>query len=663
MTSISDLLTQAEQYRAAGRLVEGEAFCRRALEAQPNEPNALHMLGIIAHQSGKLGEAIGHIKRAIKAAPNVALFQANLGEMCRLAGRIDQAVAAGRRAVKLQANYPEALSNLGAALYERKDYAEAAECQRRAIALRPDFALAHSNLGNALHALKRFDEAIAAYQRAVTLAPNFADAWSNLGIIAHQSGKLDEAIGHIERAIKAAPDVALFQANLAETCRLAGRIDQAVAAGRRAVELQANDPEALSTLGAALYERKDYAEAAECHRRAIALRPDLALAHNNLGNALYPLKRFDEAIAAYQRAVMLAPDFADAWSNLGTTLHHAGRYDEGMAALRRAIALAPHHANAHTGLGLLLLMRGDFGEGWDEYEWRLLSSDVKGPRFPQRPWRGESLAGKVIYVQAEQGFGDTLQFARYLPMLATRAAKVSFRMHQSLLTLMRENLPGIELYGDRGTPAPADCEVALLSLPRLFKTRLETIPAQVAYLRAPADAAARWRARLAALPGRKVGLVWAGRPEHANDHRRSLDLATLAPLCALPGVSFVSLQVGPHAADVAKHPALKITDLAPQLTDFAETAGAVDALDLVITVDTAVAHLAGAMGKPVWVLLPRVPDFRWLLDRATSPWYPSARLFRKGQTDTWDDVIAGMAWELAARAASSTTAREQPGPI
>jgi tetratricopeptide (TPR) repeat protein len=512
MASLSDLLTQAEQYRVAGRLVEAEAFCRRALEAQPNEPNALHMLGIIAHQAGKLAEAIAHIERATKAAPDVALFHANLGEMCRLAGRVDAAVAAGRRAVKLQSNYPEALSNLGAALYERKDYTEAAESHRRAIALKPDFALAHSNLGNALHALKRFDEAIAAYQRAVTLAPNFADAWSNLG----------------------------------------------------------------------------------------------------------------------------------------TTLHHAGRYDEGMAALRRAIALAPQHANAHSGLGILLLMRGDFAEGWDEYEWRLLSTEVKGPRFPQRPWQGESLAGKHIYVQAEQGFGDTLQFARYLPMLQSRAAKVSFRVHQSLLMLMRDNLPGIELYGDRGTPAPADCEAALLSLPRLFRTRLETIPAQLPYLRAPAEAAARWRARLATLPGRKVGLVWAGRPEHANDHRRSLDLATLAPLFALPDVLFVSLQVGPHAGDVARHPQLKIKDLSAQLTDFAETASVVEALDLVITVDTAVAHLVGALGKPAWVLLPEVTDWRWLIGREDNPWYPTMRLFRRQTGEEWDTVIPHVAAELAA---------------
>ena len=232
-------------------------------------------------------------------------------------------------------------------------------------------------------------------------------------------------------------------------------------------------------------------------------------------------------------------------------------------------------------------------------------------------------------------------------MLAARAGKVSFRTHQPLLTLMRENLPGIELYGDSGTPAPADHEVALLSLPRLFKTRHETIPAQVPYLRAPAKAAANWRARLAALPGRKVGLVWAGRPEHTNDHRRSLDLATLALLGTVPGVSFVSLQVGPHAGDVARHPTFKITDLSSQLTDFAETAGAVDALDLVVTVDTAVAHLVGALGKPTWVLLPEVTDWRWLIGREDNPWYPTMRLYRRQPGEGWDKVIPRVAADLA----------------
>ena len=314
--------------------------------------------------------------------------------------------------------------------------------------------------------------------------------------------------------------------------RLAGRPKLAAEQARHALEIEPDMPMALSNLGVALYELKDYEEAATAQRKAIAAKPDFAEAHSNLGNALHALKRFDQAIAAYRRALKLKPNYADAWANLGTTLHHSGDFNEGMIALRHAIALAPNHANAHSGLGILLLMRGDFGEGWDEYEWRLRSSERKGPRFPEKPWQGESLAGKHIYVQAEQGFGDTLQFARYIPPLAARARKVTVRVHQQLVTLLRESLPGVTVLGDRGDPEPYPCDAVLLSLPRLFKTRLETIPAQVPYLHAPADAVQRWRARLGKICGLKVGLVWAGNPEHVNDHRRSVDLTLLAPVLA-----------------------------------------------------------------------------------------------------------------------------------
>jgi tetratricopeptide (TPR) repeat protein len=489
-----------------------------------------------------------------------------------------------------------------------------------------------------------------AYCRQVLAAePREPDATHLLGLIAHQSGKLDEAITQLRRAVALAPDMPLYHANLGEMCRLAGRVDEAVAEGRRAVALKPDYPEALSNLGVALFEQKDFEAAAAHHRGAIALNPDFALAHSNLGNALHSLKRFDEAIASYRRAVALDHNFADGWSNLGTTLHHAGEYEESVAALRRAVALAPQHANAHSGLGILLLMRGDFAEGWDEYEWRLQSSEVKGPRFPQHPWQGESLAGRHIYVQAEQGFGDTIQFARYLPMLQARAGRVTLRVHQSLLTLVRESLPGVEVLGDRGKPAPpVDCECALLSLPRMFKTRLETIPAGVPYLRPPAETAAHWRGRLGAMTGLKVGLVWAGRPEHVNNFRRSVDLAALAPLFDVPGVAFVSLQVGPSAAALAAPGAPSIAQVLPEHADFAETAGAIAALDLVIAVDTSVAHLAGALGKPAWVLLPSVTDWRWLIGREDNPWYPTLRLFRQQDDEPRAELIARVKAELEA---------------
>jgi tetratricopeptide (TPR) repeat protein len=315
------------------------------------------------------------------------------------------------------------------------------------------------------------------------------------------------------------------------------------------------------------------------------------------------------------------------------------------------LALDPMNANAHSGLGILLLMRGDLAEGWEEYEWRLKSTEVRLPYIPQRPWLGESLQGRRIYVHAEQGFGDTIQFARYLPLVKARGATVTFRVQQGLAGLMRQSLDGIEVLGDRGAPAQtADCESALLSLPRLFETRLETIPATVPYLRADPAEAARWRARLGGA-GLKVGIAWAGNPEHVNDSRRSIDLPELAALFAVPGVTFTSLQVGSRAADLGRHPDLAITDISADLVGFAATAAAMAALDLVITIDSAVTHLAGALAKPTWLLMPWVSDWRWLLGCEDNPWYPTARLFRQGEGEPWRAVAARVAQELARVAA------------
>jgi tetratricopeptide (TPR) repeat protein len=494
-------------------------------------------------------------------------------------------------------------------------------------------------------------EAEAVCRRILEAQPGSPDAEHLLGVVAHQAGRLDDAISHVRRASELAPQIALYHANLGEMLRLAGRPRLAVEAARRALAIDPKMAMALSNLGVALYELKDYAAAADAHRQAIAVQPDFAQAHSNLGNALHAMRRYDEAIAAYHRALELKPDFTDALANLGTTLHHSGSFADGITTLRHAIALAPHHANARSCLGILLLMRGDLAEGWDEYEWRLRSTERTGPRFPERPWQGESLAGRHIYVQAEQGLGDTLQFARYLPLLAARAGKVTLRVHQQIVGLLRENLPEITILGDRGDPAPFDCDVALLSLPRLFKTRLETIPADVPYLRAPAEALQRWQARLATMTGLRVGLVWAGNPEHTNDARRSLDVSVLAPLLRVPGTSFASLQVGSRAGALKKlkrGKAPRIADLSAQLTDFAESAAAVAALDLVITVDTAVAHLAGALGKPTWVLLPWVTDWRWLLEREDNPWYPTMRLFRQERGQDWAEVIGRVAHQLTA---------------
>jgi tetratricopeptide (TPR) repeat protein len=496
----------------------------------------------------------------------------------------------------------------------------------------------------------RLMEAEAVCRRVLEAQPDVPEAEHLLGVIAHQNGKLSEAIEHVTRATKLAPKQALYHANLGEMQRLAGRPKLAVEAARRALAIEPQLAAALSNLGVALYEMKDYEDAADAQRKAIEAKPDFAEAYSNLGNALHALKRFEDAIPAYRRATELRPNYADAWANLGTTLHHAGYYPEGKVALRRAIALSPGHANAHSSLGIILLMHGDFGEGWDEYDWRLRSTERKGPRFPEKPWQGEDLAGKHIYVQAEQGFGDSIQFARYMPLLAARGCRVTLRVHQALVTLMRESLPGITVLGNRGDPAPYQCDAVLLSLPRLFKTRPETIPAKVPYLRAPAETTQRWKKRLAQMTGVKIGVAWAGNPEQTNDFRRTIDPALLEPLFAVPGTSFASLQYGPHAADLKKLKRRKVAvdDLSADLNDFGDTAAAVETLDLIITVDTSVAHLAGALGRPVWVLSPWVTHWPYMLVREDCLWYPTMRLFRQEKGEHWPKVIARVASELEA---------------
>lgn len=479
-----------------------------------------------------------------------------------------------------------------------------------------------------------------------------------LGIVAHERGRLGEAIGHVTRAIALDPKTPLFHANLGEMYRLAGRADLAIEHGQHALALNPHYAEALSNVGIVLYEQKRYEEALAYQRRAIASKPDFAVAHSNMGNALHALRRFDEAVASYREAVALRPDLADGWSNLGTSLHHAGCYDEAIGALRHAVALDPDNPNAHSGLGLLLLMRGDFADGLAEYEWRLRSTEVRLPYHPRRPWTGERLDGQRLHIQAEQGFGDVIQFARYVPLAAARGARVTFRVQQALVGLMRQSLDGVDVVGDRGaaTAAEADRECALLSLPFIFSTRLETIPAAVPYLRAEAAAVADWRRRLAGLAPFRVGLIWAGNPEHINDARRSIDLAELAPLFAVPSVSFVSLQVGARAVELKPHRALGILDIAGDLVGFAATAAAVEALDLIITIDSAGAHLAGALGRPTWLLTPWVNDWRWLLGREDSPWYPTMRLFRQVKGQSWRVVAERMAGELKRAVSGEETA-------
>jgi tetratricopeptide (TPR) repeat protein len=510
----------------------------------------------------------------------------------------------------------------------------AANMMRRAIASDGQVALFHSDLGCILHNQGKLDEAVACYQRALDINPSSSTAMNNLGVAKRAQGKLDEARSCYERALKIHPDY----------------------------------PEANFNLGNVLAELKSMDEAVACYRRAVALKPDYIEALYNLGNVLKDQRKLDEAVEFYNQVLIHQPSHTDACCNLGTTLKSQKKLDEALRAYDRVLATQPDHAVAQWNRSLVQLLQGNLAEGLRNYEWRL--KVMESPRnFMQPQWRGEPLNGARILLHAEQGLGDCLQFLRYLPMVEAAGGKIMLEMPRGMRRMGRV-LPGVAAVFEAGWPLPIfDYHCPLMSLPITLGTTLENIPAQVPYLPIPDDAlreaAGRFESTARVNAQLRVGLVWRGSPTHAEDSLRSVPFQLLEPLFGVANVEFFSLQLGAGSAELATTQA-KITDLAPAIGDVADTAALLTHLDLLITVDTSVAHLAGALGRPVWVFLHHVPDWRWMMEREDSPWYPTMRLFRQQEADNWQPVIEAVRAELQALAGKGPAAPsgdgEESGP-
>jgi Flp pilus assembly protein TadD len=539
----------------------------------------------------------------------------NLGTAIQEQGKLDEAIKYYRDAVAARPNYAEALSNLANALRLKDQPTEAIETLKRAAAIRPDIPEIHYNLGLALQSNRQFDEAAGAYRQALALRPQYPDAFNNLGNVLEETGQFEEAIG--------------------------------------------------------------------IYREVLKLRPDLPEAHNNLATALKQTGQLDEATAEYRQAIMLRPNFVEAHSNLGNALGEAGLLDEAESTFQKALAIQPDYHEAAWNLGLLRLLQGDFERGWKAYEarnhlaMRLTPSEETKRVFRESLWQGEELHGRRILLLGEQGLGDTLQFIRYATLVASRGGRVLLYCQPRLRKLLTGQI-GIEQVVPIGEELPAfDFCCPLMSLPYVFGTREGTIPANVPYLRADPALVDVWRKRveaanedmetrrrgcahastnlLAASPRLRVsassplrvGLVWAGNPTYRNDRNRSIPLAALSPLESVPGVRFFSLQKGEASKQAQNPPAgMETIDWTSELNDLSDTAALVQNLDLVISVDTAVAHLAGALAKPVWLLLPLTPDWRWMLGRSDTPWYPTMRLFRQPRRGDWQTPIDQIAAEV-----------------
>jgi tetratricopeptide (TPR) repeat protein len=544
------------------------------------------------------------------------------------------------------------LNQIGIRLAQQGRLAEALASFQRALQLQPGLPQTHNNLGIALQDQGRLEEAVASYRRALALRPDYAMAYNNLGTALKEQQKLDEALACFRRALQLKPDDVMANSNAAMALKDQGQLAEAAACYRRTLELKPDYAEAYADYGVVLRGLGSLDEAEACCRRALQLKPDLPAGLANLGVVLRDQGKLDEAVDCQRRALELKPGFAEAWANLGVALTDQGRLTEAADCYRRALELKPNLPEARLNRSLLWLLCGDFQQGWPEYEWRW-QAELKRfvSRFPRCPlWDGQFLQGKTILLHAEQGLGDTIQFIRYAALVKDRGAKVIVECQEPLVRLLAGCRGVDELIG-QGKDLPAfDVHAPLLSLPGVFNTSLETIPAEVPYLFAKRESVEQWRAELGAAAGFKIGIAWRGSPVHLNDRTRSFPLNCFESLAALPGVRLFSLQKGAGAEQLQELAGrFPVTELGSRLQDFADTAAVLVNLDLVITCDTAIAHAAGALGAAIWVALPLAPDWRWLLDRADSPWYPTLRLFRQQSPGDWAGVFDQIKTALSAQ--------------
>ena len=580
-------------------------------QAQALDPASIQakvQQGLRLHQQGRFADAERVYREVLQHAP--AHFDALhlLGVLGLQAGRTEAGVELIANAIRQNPDSWGAHNNLGNGLRELGRLDAALGSFDRAIALRPDFAEAHNNRGMVLQNLRRRDDALFSFEKAIALKPDYAEAYNNRGVMLQELDRFVDARASFDAAIAARPDYA----------------------------------EAYNNRGNARKHLSDLEGAVADFDKAIALRPDYAAACYNRGTVLQEQRRFDDALAGLDRAIALQPDHAEAYNNRGLVLQDLKRPDDAVASFARTIALKPDYAEAYVNQSVCLLQLGRFAQGWRLYEWRKKTEQPFGDRsFAQPLWLGkDDISNRTVFVHWEQGLGDTVQFARFAKLLTARGASVVMSVQQPLYRLLAQMHPDIQVINQDDVPGAFDFHCPLMSLPLALGTTLENIPAREPYLFADESLRQAWQARLPPKTKPRIGIVWSGGPKHKNDRQRSIDLPTFASLLA-DNVHWISLQKELRESEAAALARLDhVERCGEQLQDFADTAALIDALDLVIAVDTSVAHLAGAMGKQVWILLPYNADWRWLLDRSDSPWYPTARLFRQDGTRSWSNVLA-----------------------
>lgn len=698
--SRSSFLEDARKLYESGALLDAAKLCQSLLAEEPQNSEVLLLLSLVAKGSGQHELAIQVAQAALQLNPQSPSYTLNLAHAYQSGGFLQEAMQAASRALELNPNLglahcligdivlatgdratarshyinasrvePElahAYWSLGNLEAQQDQFAAAVEFYYQAVAVAPDWAEGYFALGYALHRLRDRDGAAAALRRALEIKPDFPEAMLNLGNLFHDFGELAKAASIYSNLIRVYPFYTKGYSNLGNTMAAMNRFKEAANCYHAALLLEPESSTVQHKLGNLLTKNSEWEEAEKCFQKALQHDPQNAEMLNDFGNLFYQQRRPQEAAALYRQALALKPSLALTHSNLGNALQDMGDYLGAIKHYEKSVQLDSTCAGSHYNLALAYLCEGKFSAGWREYEWRWEFKTLMTPRrnFRQPLWQGEDLTGKTILLHSEQGLGDTIQFIRYAPLVAARGGRVILEVHPRLRKLL-SGMEGVSETYARGDVLPEfDWQCPLMSLPLAFGTTVQTIPAGIPYLHLSSTEIEKAREQWPQ-SGLRIGVAWAGNPKNKRNDLRALPLRDLLPLTGVPGVTFFSLQKGSGIEQLRELPGLlPIHDACSMHNDFSASAALLATLDLVITVDTSIAHLAGAMGKPVWILLQYIADWRWMRNRNDSPWYPTARLFRQKKAGDWAGVIDEVCralGELAKDSSQKDGSGEVPG--
>ena len=635
----------------AGNLVDAEFLFKELLNVQPKHVAALNLISVVLTQLGRFDEAEQHIRRALREnAASDASFN-NYGIILQALKRPAEALEQFSRALEINPSAAGTWNSRGAVRNELGKYQEAIADFEKAISLNPKYADAYCNKAASLAALHLWEQSLAAHDAALTANPKHVAGWLGRGNVLFKLKRYKEAATAYDEVLSLQPNLAdawLGGGNIYLRLRL---YENALAAYDKAIALYPHSPHGWVGRGNVLCETKRYNDAANAYDKALQFSPDLTSAWLGHGDVYAAQGRYQEARSAYDTVIALDPNLPNGWTGRGGIFFSLGRYDDALRCYEKAISLDPEFAESHFAKAQILLLRGDFKEGWRLFEWRWKTRirAFSGRNFSQKLWLGDdTIGGKTILVHSEQGFGDSIQFYRYLQKLEPLNCKIIFQTPATLYNLFKAQNPSFKIIVQGDEIPECEFHCPLMSLPLAFRTEIDTIPARIPYLTAPPEKAAMWREKLGRKTKPRIGLCWSGSPGSMNDLRRTMPLEVLLPVLTADA-EWHSLQKDIRDRDrysLDSTPCIK--DHAQDITDFTDTAALIGELDLVISVDAVVGHLAGAMGVRLWSLQPFVPDFRWLQDRQDSPWYPTARLFRQRSSGDWIGVIDRVRSQLEA---------------